>query len=230
MSQRAAQLALDLGHRRALGANDFLIADCNRQAVAWIDRWPDWPSPGLAIHGPPGCGKSHLVEVWRQRTGARRLEAGDLAAGRDPLELLAGADAAAVEWGDAPGTAGEETLLHLYNSLAERHGSLLLTATAPPARWPLALADLASRLGALPAVAIEAPDDRLLAAVMVKQFADRQLAVDEDVIDYLLARIERSFAAARALVAALDRAALAGRRPITVPLAREVLSAHQIDH
>ena len=118
----------------------------------------------------------------------------------------------------------ELALLHLYNLLAGRGGSLLLTAGAPPSRWELRTADLASRLAAGPAVAIRPPDDRLLEAVLAKQFADRQIEIGQEVLDLLLRRIERSFAAARRAVDILDRAALAGRRRITAGLVRELLA------
>lgn len=220
----AAQLALDLGHRPALGREDFLVAACNRDAVAWLDRWPDWPAGGLAVAGPPGCGKSHLAAVWRAASGAPLLTPADL--DRDePAALLGGASACAIDDADRDiaGTGRERMLLHLYNHLREGRGQLLLTGRTPPARWPIALADLRSRLAALPAVAVGAPDEALIAAVLVKQFADRQLRVGEDVIAFLTARLERSFEAARQIVAAIDRAALSGGRPVTVPLAREVL-------
>ena len=221
----AAQLALDLGHRPALGREDFLIAACNRDAVAWLDRWPDWPAGGLAIAGPPGCGKSHLAAVWRGASGAPLLTPADLDRGGPPAALLGGASACVIDDADRDiaGTARERTLLHLYNHLREARGQILLTGRTPPARWPVDLPDLRSRLAALPAVAVGMPDEALIAAVLVKQFADRQLRVGEDVIVFLTARLERSFEAARQIVAAIDRAALSGRRPVTVPLAREVL-------
>jgi chromosomal replication initiation ATPase DnaA len=194
------QLPLPLPHRPALGREDFLVAPCNADAVAWLDRWPDWPSAGLVVYGPPGCGKSHLGAVWAAQAGARDL-------------LL-----------DEPACAGdEEALLHRLNFAREQGGSVLLLAREPPARWPLGLADLRSRLLALPAVAVGAPDDALLAAVLAKLFADRQAAVGGDVLSYLVARMERSFAAAGRLAEALDRAALAAKRPITPALARRVL-------
>jgi chromosomal replication initiation ATPase DnaA len=215
---RSAQLALDLGHRPALGARDFLVAPGNRQAVAWLDRWPAWQAPGLVVYGPRGCGKSHLVNVWRARSGAAVVAADTLAEASAPTT----ARALAVE--DAGGGIDETALLHLYNMVVEGGGTVLLTAADPPARWGLRLPDLASRLAALPAVAVGGPDDRLLAAVLVKLFADRQLEVAPEVIEYLLARIERSFDAAGRVVEALDRASLAGRRRITVPFVGQVLS------
>jgi chromosomal replication initiation ATPase DnaA len=214
---RSAQLALDLGHRPALGARDFLVAPGNREAVAWLDRWPAWQAPGLVVYGPRGCGKSHLVNVWRARSGAVVVAADTLAeAGAQAPRALA------VE--DAGGGLDETALLHLYNMIVERGGTIMLTAADAPARWGLCLPDLASRLTALPAVAVSRPDDRLLAAVLVKLFADRQLEVAPEVIGYLLARIERSFHAAGRVVEALDRASLAGHRRITVPFVRQVLS------
>ena len=213
------QLALDLGHRPALGREDFLVAPNNASAVALIDSWPDWPGASAAVYGPPGSGKTHLAHVFAARAHAEIVPLGALeeAAGR----ALDGAlRAAAVE--DADRAAGEG-LLHLLNAVAEKGGHLLLTARAAPSRWPVRLADLASRLRALPAVGIGAPDDATLAAVLVKLFGDRQLRVGGEVVVYLAARIERSFDGARRIVAALDAASLAARRAVTVALARELL-------
>ena len=216
----AEQLAFELAHRPALGHEDFLVAPGNAHAVAWFDRWPHWSSHALALHGPAGCGKSHLAHVWQATTGAPILEARALTAAEVP-RLVRAAESLIVE--DAADGVDEEALLHLYNVIAERQGFLLLTGRQPPARWNVALPDLRSRLKTMPAVAIHPPDDTLITAVLVKMFADRQLTPEPEVVSYLVGRMERSFEAARAAVAALDRAALARRSKITVPLAREML-------
>jgi len=218
-----SQLPLAFEHRPALGAEDFLVAAPNREAVLWLDRWPDWPAPALAIHGPPGCGKTHLAHVFRARSGADLVAAGEIGVA---LAAAARATPRALAIDDADEALADETaFLHLHNLIAGAGGHLLITARDAPARWGIALPDLRSRLSAAPAVALRPPDDELLAAVLAKQFSDRQLRVGDDVRRFLLARMERSFDAARRIVAALDRAALAGRRNITVPLAREVLAA-----
>ncbi len=214
------QMLLDLGHRAALGREDFLVAPSNRDAVAWIDLWPNWPAPGIVIYGPEACGKTHLAEVWRARSDARRVTPADIA-GRDAPAILAGALTVVIEHADR--CTDERALLHLFNYVAAQGGSLLLTASTPPVQWRLGLADLRSRLTALPAIAVGAPEDALIEAVMVKQFADRQIRVSPDVIAYLVPRLERSLATVREVVAALDAAALAERRAITVPLARQIL-------
>lgn len=214
------QLPLDLGHRPALGRADFLVAPCNAHAIAWLDRWPDWSAPALALYGAAGSGKTHLAHVFAARSGARRIDPAQLKTERVPALL---ADATAVIVDDAD-RAAAKPMLHLYNLIAERRGYLLIVARRPPSRWRISLADLRSRLRAAPAVAVAPPDEALIAAVLVKLFADRQLAVSEEVVAYLALRIERSFAAARDAVAALDAAALAEQRRITVPLLRRVLA------
>jgi chromosomal replication initiation ATPase DnaA len=209
------QRAFDLPVATGLGAADFLVSDSNREAFEWIDCWPDWPARALVLHGPSGSGKTHLAHLWCERTGAT-LIAGAAIGGMAP------SDAAALAIDDAE-RAQDEPLLHLYNSAVERGASLLLTMPAPPAALSIALPDLASRLRALPVVGIAPPDDALLGAVLVKHFADRQVRVKPEVVAYLVARIERSFAAAAAVAARLDATAISAGRPITVKLARGVL-------
>jgi DnaA regulatory inactivator Hda len=221
--RRPRQLVLDFDHRPALSADNFLVADNNRDAVAWLDLWPRWPAPALVLHGPAGSGKTHLVHVFLARTGGRLLGAAELGDG-DPAELCAGVPALVVDDADrSRGDGGEEPLLHLYNRAAESGRQLLLTAREAPLRWPIRLADLRSRLLAAPSVAIGAPDDGLIGAVLVKQLNDRHLAADEAVIAYLLTRMERSFAAARRLVERIDAEAAESKRRITIALVRRAL-------
>ena len=207
------QIPLDFEHRASLSGDDFLISPCNRDAVAWLDKWPDWPAPALVIYGPPGCGKTHLANVFMEKSGGVKLPDGDLSQIGDKCIL-----------DDADDYPDEEHLLHAYNILAANHGHLLLTAARPPSQWQIKLADLASRLNAVPAVEIRQPDDMLIKAVLAKLFSDRQLRVEAGVVDYIVLRMERSLDAARRLVAAVDGAALAAKRNITLPLVRDVMA------
>jgi chromosomal replication initiation ATPase DnaA len=214
------QLALDLPRRTAFGRSDFMVSDSNTAAVERIDRWPDWPSAALVLHGPPGCGKTHLVHLWRERASALIIRGETLTDAMFPCLIHEVPRQIAVD--DAE-RASEPALLHLYNFCIEHLGSLLITAYRPPGSWRVALADLRSRLRAAPVVEIGAPDDALLGAVLVKHFADRQLHVAPQVISYLLRRIDRSFAGAEQIVARLDGAALSNGGPVTIALARRVL-------
>lgn len=208
------QLPLDLGFRPALAREDFFVGPGNHDAVAWIDRWPDWPNNALALFGPPGCGKSHLVQVFARTSGARVCAASELAL-PDSLTTTAVEDCEAL--------TDERALLHLFNLMREQGRSLLLTARLPPAQWKIALPDLSSRLKAITAVGIVPPNDDMFAAVMVKLFADRQLQVSPDVVSYLARRIDRSFDALRRIVALVDKESLAAGRAVTVPLVKSLL-------
>ncbi len=208
-----AQLVFDLSLPPALGPEDFVVAACNAEAVAWLLEPRPWPGPVLALHGPPGSGKSHLLGLWRQRTGAAtRLDA----PGRD-LAL----DDAAVS---VTGPVAEEALFHRINRAREEGGRILLAAAEPPARWPVTLPDLASRLRAAMVVGVSAPDEAFLSQLLVKLIADRQLVVGPEAVAYLVPRMERSFAAARRLVATIDRLSLAAGRRVTLPLVRAALA------
>ncbi|MGD9614273.1 MAG: hypothetical protein AB7H90_07175 [Alphaproteobacteria bacterium] len=213
------QLAIDLPFQPALGAADFLVSECNRAAFAWIEGWPDWPGRTLALYGPAQCGKSHLARLWSARGGGRLVPGAALDA-LHPSELAA-LPCLAIDEADA---APERALLHLHNCCREAGSGLLIAAREPPSRWPIALPDLASRLRAMPVVGITRPDDALLAGLLVKHFADRQVRVAPSVIGFAVNRIERSFAAVAALVEALDRAALGAGRPIGIALVRRVLA------
>jgi chromosomal replication initiation ATPase DnaA len=215
------QLAFDLPHQVGQGVEDFLAADSNRDALQAVSAWPRWPSVALLVDGPAGSGKTHLARIFQLRAEAIYLAGPAIWSAADPLRRLGGSAACVVD--DADQVDDERLLLHLYNLLAERRGHLLLTAQKPLAMWRLGLPDLISRLKTAWCVPIRAPDEALLAALLVKQFADRQLRVDPGVVEYLTSRMERSFAAVGLLVRALDRASLRARRPIGLPLARETL-------
>lgn len=202
--------------------DDFVVADGNREALAWIDRWPDWPAPALALSGPTGCGKTHLARIWAARAHAAVIDGTDLQGKSvaDLSDLVAATPAIVVEGADR---APERALFHLYNLMRERAGHLLLTSVAPPAHWSIALPDLASRLRAAPAVAVAPPDDELLGSIILKQLGDRQLHAGAGVVQYLVSHMERSAEAARRVVAALDRRGLVEQREIDRRLAADVL-------
>jgi len=208
----------------ALGRADFIAAPCNTDALARIDAWPDWPIPRLALVGPTASGKSHLAQIWAARARAQILPARQLR-----LAMVADLPArVAIEDADQLFGLGEaqEALFHLHNRLAaEPEGALLVTGATPPARWSLALPDLASRMQAMPLAQLAPPDDPLLGALLAKLFEDRQIAPPPTLIPYLLRRMERSFAAARAVVAELDHRALSESRAIGTALAAEILTS-----
>ena len=214
------QLNLDLPHRAALGAEDFLVSECNRGAVRLIDSWPDWRDNAQLIIGPAASGKTHLARVWQARSSAETLTPTGLDVGL--LDSTGEGTPLIIEDVDRA-DYDEKALFHLLNLAREKRLFVLLSARDAPNRFDCSLPDLRSRLNALAAVRIGAPDDTLLKTVMLKHFADRQLSIDPRVLDFLALRIERSLAAAAVAVAAIDRAALGSGRKLSRQFVAEVL-------
>ncbi len=218
------QLPLDLQIRSTDRHGDFIISDCNRIAAQWIDRWPDWVGQfcALNIAGPEASGKSHLAAVWQAKSGAVLL--GDLyhdhAGLGEALHFV-------IDLGRV--SLDEMELFHLFNHTRDIGGSLLIISNQPVARMAWQLPDLSSRMRAVNLAMIDGPDNMLLHALLHKNFVERQLYAPENVIQYLVARMERSFAAARDVVVRMDRLSLANRSQITLSLARSVIESDQGD-
>lgn len=215
------QLVLDLPHRQARGMEDLLLSSSNAAAVELVDRWPWWVHPAAFVAGPAGSGKTHLGHVWAARSGAGIVSAADLA--DETVELLGQHGALVVEDVDRK-PFEQRVLFHLLNLTREKGYALLITSRQAPGELDIALPDLRSRLRALPLALIEAPDEILLKAVLVKLFADRQLDVEPHVIDHLALHVERSMEAANAVVAEADRLALAKQRRVSRAVATEALA------
>ncbi|MDA9930278.1 DnaA/Hda family protein [Alphaproteobacteria bacterium] len=237
------QLSLDLQFMSAQGRDDFIVGACNRLAAEWIDRWPDWPGqfPALNIVGPPASGKSHLGAVWQQASDARHLtnlQMADLQAdlqGNDGIapdksgetDKITGhmiLDQPAPNHGPGQDAWSQEALFHLFNRAAGQHSSILILTSEPVSQMDWHLPDLASRLRAVNVVRLEAPDDAVLRGVLEKYFTDRQLAINAPVLDFMVSRMERSFAAVQIVAGAMDQRSLAQKRDLTMPLAREIMA------
>ncbi|HZV83739.1 MAG TPA: chromosomal replication initiator DnaA [Brevundimonas sp.] len=209
----ADQMRLPLQRDLPGGAEGFVVSDCNRAAVEALADWPGVIGGTIAICGPKGCGKSRLAQIWAERVGAVALHGGE-AALIDPLEI----EGRPVML-DRARDVDDETLFHLINLAQATGGAMLLVARSSPSTWEATLPDLRSRLDSIPSVPIEAPDDAVLAAMLEARFAERGIRPAGDVILYLVRRIDRSSAAASAVVEQLD----ALHRPVTRALAREAI-------
>jgi chromosomal replication initiation ATPase DnaA len=205
-----SQLPLSLPLAPVFAEDNFCVSACNEEAHRWIMQWPNWNSHALIIHGASGSGKTHLGHMWAAKARADiNPESASTLRGNALLENIEIMDA--------------QTLFHMLNIAKEHTFSLLLTCTVRPTQLPHSLPDLTSRLLALPCIAILPPDDEVISAALRKQFSDRQLKVDDEVIAYIIPRMERSFAKARELVEQIDRASLAEGRHITVPFVKQLL-------
>lgn len=228
-SNEPRQLVFALPHLAAFEAADFLVSRCNQSAVDLIDRWPDWPGHAVVIAGPGGSGKSHLVSVWREASGADAVAMSALTP--EAVEQFAVTRRLAIEDVAADqGAEAERLTFHLLNQAREMSGQILLTTRQAPGEIHIVLPDLRSRLKALAVATIEPIDDALLSGLLVKLFSDRQLVIAPEVITYLTRHMERSAEAARSIVERIDRLALATHRKVSRRLVADALRAEGKSH
>jgi chromosomal replication initiation ATPase DnaA len=213
------QLLLALDHSVSFSREDFLQGPPNSAAFNLVERWPDWPDRIVALVGPQGSGKSHLAAIWAEATGARVLSAKLLTHTELPTAFATGA--LVLEDLEFE-SLDERALFHFLNLAREQAAYVLITSRSPLTTFPVVIRDLASRMRAVPMVALAAPDDALLRALIVKLALDRQIAVDEALVSFIANRIERSFAAAHYAVQRLDEEAMRQHRPVTRALAVEL--------
>ncbi|NNE80860.1 MAG: chromosomal replication initiator DnaA [Silicimonas sp.] len=218
----AEQLTFDLPVRESRKRGDFFVSDANALAVAKLEAVETWPNGKLVLVGPEGSGKTHLGHVWAEANDALPGTVGGLLASDIP-QINTPVLLETMDHNGPMDAAEEEALFHFHNHMISQGLPFLMLARRPPAQWNIALPDLKSRMEAADIVRIEPPDDALLAAVLLKQFADRQIEVAPSVINFLVTHMNRSFAEAERLVEELDRTALAEARAVTRALAQRVL-------
>ncbi len=224
-----SQLPLEFYHRPYMSKDDFMPAACNFEAYRLIDSWPVWTYFAACIYGPEGCGKTHLANIFSEKVSVIEhypykipyIKAKDLTL-EMPRQLLSKHYCLIVE--DLQDYTNQEVLFNLYNIYRDEGGCILFTSTIAPARINFSLPDLRSRMNIIPSIEIKEPDDDLLSALLVKLFMDRQITITPDLIKYILANMQRSFAYARKLVEETDRVSLANKRAVSLPIIKEAMS------
>ncbi|MEM6407266.1 MAG: DnaA/Hda family protein [Pseudomonadota bacterium] len=218
------QLAFPLPTKTALGRENFFVSDANQLAVAALEDASLWPNGKLIICGPAASGKTHLAHVWAGEVGARIISGASLASRDIAQEASA---PLVIEDIDQLTSPDQTALFHLHNLMLAEGYALLMTTTRAPGQIGLELPDLLSRLQGTSLVALEPPDDALLSVVLTKMLSDRQITLPGGLLDYILPRLERSFAAARDFVDEIDARSLAEGKPIGKRLAGEILQRNQ---
>ena len=214
------QMVLPFGVQPALGREHFIVAPCNEAAFRFIDAWPEWPARACAIYGPKGCGKSHLAHVWAERAHGVVVPAEDPDA-VSVLDRLGALDTPTII--DGLGEASEKRDRALMALFERPRGFLLFTGSSPPAEWNTIIGDLRSRFDSLLAFPMWAVDETLLAGLLQKLFADRQLDIPQSLATRVLARLERTPEAIATFVARADVKALSEKRAIGERLIQELL-------
>lgn len=214
------QLSFDMSAAPIYRWENYYVSPANEEAVNYIRQWPMWNNRTAVIVGPAFGGKSHLAHLWQQESRAEFLDLKTLSQEEITKKIMAHPFCIVENLRDEDLT---EKLLVLYNLIQENQGYLLLSATQAPSDMHTKIPDLASRLNAVPVLRIKAPEDDLLKALLVKRFADQQLAVPTPVIEYILKHMERSYQAVQTISQHMDQLSLQHKRNLTVPFVKEIL-------
>jgi len=225
--ENAEQLPFNLTPRPAYEREDFFVSASNQDAISWIDKWPDWGTPSvLIIIGEDACGKTHLSKVWQKEASALEIAPNNM---EQSVYMIFSKKSPKVTIDDIDSIIGdlekEKQLFHIYNIVKENNGSLLLTIRKPVKEYNFLLPDLKSRLMAASAVTILPPDEDLMAIVLTKIFSDKQMFVSQDVIKYIIPRIERSLKAVRDLAEKIDYKSLTDKKSVTITMVKSILDS-----
>lgn len=228
------QLSFSFEHQPYLGKEDFMVASCNAEAFSYVESWPNWPFFAICLYGPEGCGKTHLAHMFADNVSVKthfpykipQVRASDVKP--ETLRLFEQHPCLIVE--DLNDNINYEAMFHLYNQYRNENGFILFTSEVAPARLNIPLPDLRSRLNIIPSIEIKEPDDELLQALIVKLFTDRQIIISQEVLNYIIANMQRSYAYARKLVEEIDNISLARKRAISIPIVKEALSVLNDNH
>lgn len=193
----SAQIALPLDWPAAEASDAFIVTPSNEAAVRRIEAFGTWPVAAMLLTGPRKSGRSLFGRIFASHANARVIDNAE--------------------------THDEAEIFHAWNEAQASRRPLLIIADEPPPGWRITLADLRSRLSATPHAAFEDPDEALVGQLFRRLLERRGIAVTPELIAYLVPRVERSHHSVIELADRLDMVSLARRRPLTVPLAREVL-------
>lgn len=208
-----SQLPLGFSPADGFHRRDFVVSGPNLDAFTRLEAWPGREGGAIALIGPPASGKSYLAALWAQRVGAHVQQGAASTA-----ESLAGSSPFVVSE-DVDKGFDAAALFHMINRGMRPGAGLLLTAQTAPSHWPTALPDLRSRLNAMPVLRLDEPDEAILEGMLQKAFRARRIRPPQELLSYLVLRLERSARAAEAAVEQLDREASAKNRPVSRALA-----------
>ena len=218
------QKTLNFGYRDDHSVKNLYRSTCNEVAINFIYGWPETSINNniFCIYGPTGSGKTHISKVWMEKSNAVIFKClSDLS-----FDCFNNFDRNLIFEDVAPNKNWPENLLFEFiNEIKSSNLSLLITCSSDPLKLKWKTKDLVSRFTSFTNIEIKLPDDFLIKKLLIKQFADRQLSLDNEQIEYISKRIERSYSSVIQIVDRIDNLALQQKKSISKNIIKEAINS-----
>ena len=213
------QLLLELDYKTNFNEHDFYLSKSNSNAFNLINRWPDWNKKILNISGEKFSGKSHLANIFKLKSKAFLINGNKI--DNSIFKSLKLHESIIID--DFEECNEEEILYSIFNLIDQDSKYLLINSLKPINEIKFKLPDLGSRSKNCLYVKIENPDDELLFAIILKNFSDRQIKIDEKIINFIISRIDRSYRKIDEFIYKIDELSLKKKKPINLKTIKEIL-------
>ena len=202
-----------------LNPNDFFVSNCNYYAYELINSWPKWEKKIINICGEKYSGKSHLSNIFIQKFKGRIIYANTV--NNETLNSLKTFENIVLE--NFTKSVNENLIYSLFNLMDQDNKYLVINSQIPINEIDFKLNDLKSRLKNCLVAKIQNPDDEMIYALIVKNFADRQISLDKKLIDFIIKRIDRSYGKIFEFIYKIDEISLKKKKSINLNIIKETL-------
>ena len=198
---------------------DFFVSSSNFEAYKLIETWPKWPSRNINIYGPSGCGKSHLANILKKKINSFFINASDIS--NNSLALIKLKECLIID--NYENNIEENLLYTIINQTHQSNQYVIINSDQPISSLEIKLEDLKSRLNSFSKITIDLPTDDLIKVVLTKNFSDKQIQIDNKLIDFILKHINRSYEEIFNFIKKIDELSLSTGKSININLIKKVL-------
>ena len=213
------QLLLNLNHKQNFNYDDFYVSNSNYYAFKIIENWPKWEKNIVNVYGEKYSGKSHLSNIFYKKYKAKKLTEDQI--NNDTLLEIKIHQNIIID--NFTNHINEKILYSIFNLVDQDNKYLIINSLKPINLFDFDLEDLVSRSKNCLFAEIKKPDDDLIFALILKNFSDRQISINKNLIDYIIKRIDRSYSKIAEFIYKIDELSLKKKRAIDLKLIKEII-------
>jgi|TARA_B110000971_G_scaffold77670_1_gene79810 chromosomal replication initiation ATPase DnaA len=199
---------------------DFYVSESNFEAYKLIESWPKWSSRFINIFGPSGCGKTHLTNIFNKKINSYFIKASDL--NNNILSAMKVKECLIID--EYKNNVEEKLFYSILNQSYLSNQYIIINSLEPIQSLRVELNDLKSRFNSFVNIGIDLPTDELIKVIISKNFSDKQVKIESNLLEYIIKNIDRSYEAIFDLILKLDDFSLSAGRSININLIKKALN------